>query len=161
MASTRVHQTGEPGAPWCIGWAQYFIDRIVSSGCLPVAIRCRFPVLENVELALLDTAATWSLIGGEVAELLKPHAEDTKCPITLDTRFGDMVGNLHLLDVELVADEGESLLVRAPVLLAPEWTGPFVVGYHGLLEHVRLGLDPGVGGDDQWFCFGSSDQAEP
>lgn len=161
MVSPRVHQPGEPGAPWCIGWAQYSIERFVSSQLLVVAIRCRFPVLGNVELVLLDTAASWSLIGGELAKLLRPHSEDTEHEVTQRTRSGDMVGNLHRLDLELVADEGESLLVHSTVLLVPEWTGPLVLGYRGLLERVRLGLDPGVGDDDQWCCFGPAGQAEP
>lgn len=30
-----------------------------------------------------------------------------------------------------------------------------VLGYRGLLEWIRVGLDPGVHEDDHWFCSGA------
>jgi hypothetical protein len=41
------------------------------------------------------------------------------------------------------------------VLLAPEWEGPPVLGYRGLLERIRFALDPGVTDADQWMYFGA------
>lgn len=72
----------------------------------------------------------------------------------MSTRLGRIEGRLHRLSVTLVADDGRDLQVAATVLIAPEWLGPPVLGYRGLLERVRIALDPGVADDDQWLYFG-------
>lgn len=61
---------GEPGPPWATGFARYWIDRTAGRHSLPVAVLCRLGRLEVEDYALLDTGATWSIIGGEVADLV-------------------------------------------------------------------------------------------
>ena len=126
-----------------------------SAHTLVVAARCRLAGVNNVELALLDTGAQWTLIGGELVDLVEPFASSMRWSITYSTRLGNVEAHCYRLDIELVADEGDDLLVNATVLLAKDWKGPpIVLGYRGLLERVRLALDPGVGEDDQWLAFG-------
>ena len=105
--------------------------------------------------ALFDTAAEWSLIGGDIAEALEEEAEYDGWEMSMDTRFGKVHCRLHRLDVTLVADEGEDLRVASSVLLSSDWEGPPVLGYRGFLERIRFGLDPGdYDRHDQWFFFG-------
>lgn len=157
MPLPRLRHSGEPQAPWGTGWAEYWIEKAAapSDHVLVIAARCRIEGVGGIELALVDTGAQWSLIGGELAELAKPYAQDMDCSIAVGTRLGQIQGAFHRLDIVLVADEGEDLVVSSTVLLAPAWSGPpIVLGYRGLLERVRLGFDPGIRDDDQWVCFG-------
>ena len=140
--------------PWATGWAQYWIERSRGQQLLVVAARCRIAALESVELALVDTGAQWSLIGGDLAKLVRPHLVDREPGPRYDTRIGSLETERGRLEIELVADHGMDLVVDATVMLARAWTGPMVIGYRGLLERVRIALDPGVGVDDQWLAFG-------
>jgi hypothetical protein len=67
-----------------------------------------------------------------------------------------VTGDLHRLAVRFVADQGSDLEVTGTVLVAREWTGPTVLGYYGLLDRVRLAIDPGVTFGEQWIFFGKS-----
>lgn len=121
---------------------------------LPLAARCRVGSLTDDDYALLDTGAQWSIVGGELAELVDSDLGEPTEPVTIHTRLGDVTGTLRRLGVTLVADEGENLEVDGTVCIAPEWTGPVVLGVRGFLERVRVALDPGVADDDQWLSFG-------
>jgi hypothetical protein len=52
----------------------------------------------------------------------------------------------------LLADEGRELEVDATVFACPHWPGPNFLGYGGLLERIRLALDP----HRRHFYFGRS-----
>lgn len=151
----RATQLGEPAAPWCTGWAGYLVGGRASGHPLVVGARCRLDGVAVTTNALLDTGAEWSVIGGDMAQLVEPYGSDTSIAITYSTRLGLLEGHLYRLGVELVADQGQNLHVDATVLLMPSWPGPSVVlGYRGLLERVRFAMEPGVRDDDQWWCFG-------
>lgn len=140
---------------WSGGAAQYFLEHEVNGSVLVVAVRCKLGTLTVDELALLDTGAQWSVVGGELAELVAGDTGETGERVRISTRLGQFTGHLHRLSITLVADEGADLQVSATVLIAPEWPGPLVLGYRGLLERVRFALDPGVANDDsQWMFFG-------
>ncbi len=143
-----------PGAAWSGGAAQYWVERDVGNHLLVVAARCRLGDLEVDDLALLDTGAQWSVIGGELAELVREHAHDPGESFAISTRLGSFEGRLYRMRVTLIADDGSDLQVEATVLIAPAWHGPVVLGYRGLLERVRVALDPGVVEDDNWMYFG-------
>lgn len=151
---TRVLYTA-PGSAWSTGGAQFAIERESTSTPLIVAARCRLGSKKNVEWALLDTGAQWSVIGGEVASSLEGEYCEIGPALTMTTRWGRFTGELRQLEITLEADEGDSLQVLATVLVLPEWPGPVVLGYRGFLERIRLGLDPGSSSDDQWMFFGS------
>jgi hypothetical protein len=151
----RLRRKGEPTTPWCVGAARLGIQVRVRGSKLLVAAHCRFGQPGLATLALLDTGAEWSVLGGDLAEALEPEAEDEHLDVEISTRLGSVRGRLHRLAVTLVAEEGEDLCVSASVLLAPTWPGPPVLGYRGFLERIRLGLDPGDGPSDPWLFFGS------
>lgn len=151
----RVKRPGEPSSPWATGWAQYWIEHELGPHMLVVAARCRIVPLELVELALVDTGAQWTLIGGELADVVRPHVADLSDGPRYDTRFGKFATEQGRIEVELIADVGRDLAVDATVMLAPRWPGPsIVIGYRGLLERIRIALDPGFGPTDQWLGFG-------
>lgn len=148
---------GEPRPPWCTGIARFEVDVTRSSSRLIVATRCRLGGVGSDIQALLDTGAEWSLVGGEIAQALEKEADDEAKEMVMSTRLGSVHGRLHRLDVTLVADEGEDLCVSSSVLLAPSWDGPPVLGYHGFLERIRFGLDPGhINHEEQRFFFGGA-----
>ena len=152
----RRPRDGEPTFPWCIGLARYWTDATADGFTLLVAVRCRFGDLMAEHLALLDTGAQWSIVGGELAEILEEEAGDPIEIVTMATRLGSVRGGLYRLPVALAADDGEDVEVPCTLLLAPSWSGPPVLGYRGLLERIRFALDPGDGPEDQWFSFGSA-----
>ncbi len=100
-------------------------------------------------MAQLDTGAAWSILDAPVAEaldLLRGSGE----AISLQTRHGPIRGRLERIQVELVADDGDSISVNATVLVSQEWTHGSFVGYGGLLERIRFAIDP----SDRFFYFG-------
>jgi hypothetical protein len=143
-------------AAWSGGAAQYWIERDSGAHMLIVAARCRLGTLDVDDLALLDTGAQWTVIGGELTTLLTDQASNLGESTVMSTRFGNITGHFHRMNVTLVADDGFDLEIGATVLFAPEWPGPVVLGYRGLLERVRIALDPGVSSDDQWMYFGAA-----
>ncbi len=144
-----------PSASWCSGWAEYIVDQPVNNHQLVVGVSCRIAGLPNIEHALLDTGAQWSLVGGELAELMAEFAEDLDQPIPYSTRFGRIEARAYRASVVLVASSGEDLEVEATVALAPDFRGPLVLGYRGFLEKVRVALVPATSqGETDWFGFG-------
>lgn len=137
-------QTGHTCDPWSSGFAEYFAGHLQGQHKLIVGIQCRFGDLEMSEMALLDTGAEWSLIGGETAELLQDQFGSIIKNITYITRAGEFQATLRRLPIRLLADEdcGTDIFVEATVAVAPDWKGPNVIGYSGFLERVRFALEP-------------------
>jgi hypothetical protein len=100
-------------------------------------------------MAQLDTGAAWSILDARVAEALDLFRGSGQA-VSLETRYGVIRGRLERIQVELVADEGDSVSVSATVLVSPEWTHGSFVGYGGLLERIRFAIDP----NDRFFYFG-------
>jgi hypothetical protein len=105
--------------------------------------------IETTILAQVDTGAAYSTLETEMAEALdildgEGHA------VTLDTRLGPVKGRLERVPITLVADEGESLDIEAVFFVSRDWTGKTFLGYTGLLDHIRIALDPPV----NLFYFG-------
>lgn len=144
--------------PWAIGAAVYDIDKEIAPGqSLVVGVRCRFGDLEAEDLALLDTGGQWSVIGGELGEILEADLGDAERPLTMSTRYGSLNGTLHRIVIHLTADRGDCVSVEASVVVIPDWPGPPVLGYRGFLERLRFALDPGCWDGNQWFYFGEPD----
>jgi hypothetical protein len=144
------------GGLWSRSGAKYSVEEPSTKGLLVVAVRCRFGDAVDTYKALLDTGAQYSVIGGDTAEVVGDQATPVHAPMTMSTRLGKITGQLHRLDVTLVADDGQDLRVESTVLLCPEWGGPIVLGYLGLLDRLRIALDPGVTGGNEWFYFGEA-----
>ena len=107
-------------------------------------------------VALLDTGAAWSILGGDIAEVLSEQVGPAVEPITLDTRRGKMTGHLHRMMVSLLAEpgKGNDLQVDSTVMVAPDWDGPPVLGFRGFLERLRFALDPGTHPRSEVIYFG-------
>jgi predicted aspartyl protease len=103
-----------------------------------------------VLLALVDTGAPWSMLDAEVADALNLLNKNGE-PIAVRTWRRTVHGRLERIKIRLHADEGESLDFDATVLVAPDWRGNFL-GYGGLLQHIRFGLDA----TNNHFYFGKA-----
>ena len=140
--------------PWAGSSTRYRIATEHEGSQLTVAVPCRVVGLPFEIQALLDTGAAWSIIGGDLADLLVANLGPTGQTMILATRLGRIRGVLHEMDVTLVAERGDDLVVSASILVAPGWMGPVVLGYQGFLERIRFALDPGVSAEAAWFFFG-------
>lgn len=150
-----VESGGGLAIPWSTGGARYRISEKSHDGTLVVAVDCRIDAAGDVT-ALLDTGAEWSVLGGVLAtSLLGSSSRPHDYPMIMRTRLGPIEGWRRRVPVTLLANDGRELEIAATVLLAPEWEGPPVLGYRGLLERIRFALDPGVTDADQWMYFGA------
>jgi hypothetical protein len=118
-----------------------------------VKIRLDCPDGPLVVPAQLDTGAAWSMLESEIAEAMGLFDEPGE-EIPISTRLGRVSGRLVRTHLTLLADQGRSLLVESTVFVSPDWVGPNFLGYSGLLDRVRIALDPGLGRN--YFYFGLS-----
>ena len=91
---------------------------------------------------MVDTAALWCFLEGALASVFENRDAILVPRQVLSSRLGVHTGDLCRTSVTLLADEGESLTVEATVFLCPDWSGPNVIGYNGLLERIRFAVDP-------------------
>lgn len=113
--------------------------------------------LNETYYAQLDTGAAWSMLERELAAELGLFEADGEA-MTIDTRLGNVKGKLTRVDLTLLPDEGDggsSLTIEATVFVSNDWGAGNFLGYSGLLERIRLGVDPGP--DEERFYFGSAD----
>jgi hypothetical protein len=146
---------GADGASWATGAARLLVEIDVGDQTLPLAIRCRIGDVGPVHIALLDTAASWSVLPRELAQAVS--AEDVGAPpLVIRSRFGRHTGSIARFPLAFVAEEGwgSDVALDARALVLDEWPGPVVLGLHGVLEVVRLALDPGAGPHDACVYFG-------
>ena len=141
---------------WSSGCASFFMSYQIDFWNLPAAVKCRVGSLEATDLALLDTGAEWSVIGGEVAEILEDELGFSTESFSISTRLGKISGSLYRIPISLLAEQnsGDDLTVESSVFVSDEWNGPIILGYRGFLERIRFALDPGVVPDEQTFYFG-------
>lgn len=150
-------QTGGTFAAWSSGAARYFTDHKSGRRRLSVAVNCRLGNLEVTDVALCDTGADWSVVGGDTAELLEEYLGPPIRSVPMETRFGHFVGDLRNLEIRLLADPGmgADVKVESTVLVIKEWPETTVLGFHGFLEKLRFALDPGVAPDQEIVYFGA------
>lgn len=141
---------------WSSGSSLYFVSSRVGHWRLPIAVKCRVGNLEETDLALLDTGAEWSVIGGETAKILEDELDLPTESFMMSTRLGRIPGSLYRINISLLTDEnpGYDLTVESSIFVSKEWDGPIVLGYRGFLERIRFALDPGVAPGEQKFYFG-------
>jgi len=143
--------------PWSQG-AAGFISAPHGNHRYFIGVRCQLGSQLNEEIAQLDTAAEWSVIGPDVAEELEDDLGDELGHIQMRTSRGLIVGPLRRLRIALLADEGmgNNVDVEATVLVAADWAGPVMLGFKGFLERLRIGIDPGASAvDEPRVYFGS------
>jgi len=130
------------GARFANGRADYLDhDSAAPEPSAKIFVRILPEGFDGPVLAQLDTGAAWSLFNYEIVQemgLLGGDGEE----ITVSTRDGSVTGRLEEATLTILAQEGDSLQVIARVLVAPDWQGRTFLGYSGLLERIRFGLDP-------------------
>ena len=99
---------------------------------------------------MVDTAATWCVLEGALASVFANRDAILVQRQVISSRLGDYISDLCRAPITLLADEGESLAVEATIFVCPEWSGPHVIGYNGLLERIRFAVDPSLNS----FYFG-------
>ncbi len=134
----------------------YLVSSKVGEWRLPVAVKCRVGSLEETDLALLDTGAEWSVIGGETAKIIEGELNLPTESFSMSTRLGKIYGSLYRINITLIAEKKSDydLTVESSVFVSTQWEGPIVLGYRGFLERIRFALDPGVIPGEQMFYFG-------
>ncbi len=115
---------------------------------------CRLHNFPEDRIAMLDTAAEWSMVGGELAEELWSQLGEGEY-FEMHARGHLRTGELRKCNVTLRADNGDDLTFEGTIFVSMDWTGPIVLGYHGLFENIRFALDPGLNSEQQRFYFGS------
>lgn len=100
---------------------------------------------------MVDTAAPWCVLESALASLLVDREGILVPRQALSSRPGSFTGDLRRSAITLLADEGDSLTIEATVFVCPDWPGPNVIGYNGLLERIRFAVDPSA----NLFYFGA------
>ena len=130
------------GASFAIGRAKYLDQGAdASEGTAKIFVRIEPLGFGGTVLAQLDTGAAWSVLNAEIAQALGLVGGDGE-ELKLKTRLGDFDGRLEEATLTIVAEDGESLDVDARVFVSQDWPGQTFLGYMGLLERIRFGLDP-------------------
>ncbi len=96
--------------------------------------------IDATHVAQLDTGAAWSILQTEIAEAIGALNEAGEA-MNISTRDGIIKGQLVRRSLTILADEGESIVVDATVFVSRHWARGTFIGYCGLLERIRIGLD--------------------
>jgi len=107
-----------------------------------IFVPARLEGLDVDVTALVDTAAPWCVLEGALASVFAERDAILVPRQILSSRLGIHTGDLCRASVTLLADEGDSLTVDATVFVCPDWSGPNIIGYNGLLERIRFAVDP-------------------
>lgn len=121
-----------------------FLDRLPADpeATSKIYVKVRFGNLPTTLLAQLDTGSPWSVLDPEVAAAVGLF-EQAGEPKKLSGRGYTFDGHLIRVPVVVLADEGDSLEVDAVVFVSKDWpAGKNFVEYSGLLESIRVALDP-------------------
>jgi len=140
------------GEDFTTGGARYF-DAAGDNKEKRIFVRIRLEGLDLPVLAAIDTGAPWSVLSSEMSNelgLFDKEGEET----SVITYQGRVAGKLVRTRVTLLAEEalGDSLDVSMTLLASQDWNGYPILGYGGLIEHIRIGLD----GPGNLFYFGGA-----
>ena len=139
------------------GRAEYTDMRPATPGGDPkIYVRFKVADLPVVWVAALDTGASWTCLASEIASEMGVDAANGE-KIRIGTRWGSVPGALvPNVALTILADEGDSLRIDATVFVPTIDDSPFhddtYFGYRGLLERIRLALDP----QKNLFYFGEA-----
>jgi len=125
-----------------MGRSSYFSIFEPGRPVLLVGVPCRLGDLIDQDIALLDTAAEWCVMTPTVAADLGIATSPRSPRIRLASRFGTFSGTLERVSVQFTAEDGQSVAVEATWFVAPDWSGPLVIGWRGCLERMRFAIDP-------------------
>ncbi len=105
---------------------------------------------DTYHLALLDTGGHFCILSEEVAATVREKLIQGLGEVRLLTSQGRIRGELFKHDIELVADEGQNLVIEATVFVSSDWKRPSVLGYAGVVDRAQIALAPQNNG----FYFG-------
>ncbi len=98
--------------------------------------------VDDSHVALFDTGGHYCLLDREIAVSVEPRLTDRIGDMALRTAQGTVRGDLYIHQVKLIAEVGKSLAVDCVVLISPDWRGPSLLGYVGMLDRLRFAIDP-------------------
>lgn len=94
-------------------------------------------------MALLDTGGHYCILQPDIVKKLQGGLIDRLTSAELHTARGKIHGDLYSHRVTLLAQRGDSLEIEAAVFVSPDWQGPNLIGYVGVLDRIRFAVDPG------------------
>lgn len=120
-----------------------FLDRLPADpeATSKIYVKVRPGDLPTTVLAQLDTGSPWSVLDPEIADAAGLFGLPGE-PKKLLGRGIIFDGHLIRVPILILADEGDSLEVDAVVFVSKDWPAGNFVGYAGLLESIRVALDP-------------------
>lgn len=101
-------------------------------------------------MGLLDTGGHFFILNPQVIDLIAGSLSGGHDETSLLTAQGRLSGRLYRHRIELLAEEGDDLSLEATLLVSPDWQGPSVLGYTGVLDRIRFAVDP----ESNRFYFG-------
>jgi hypothetical protein len=106
--------------PWADSSARYRVATEHEGTLLTVAVRCRITGLPFDSQALLDTGAAWSVVGGDLADMLQAQLDTSGQTMILNTYapYSPLYHSDHRIDHD----------VEPTNLLQPERTVPHPPG---------------------------------
>lgn len=131
--------------PWCRGAADFLPLYPWQKRTLPIGVRCRLGRLEETSIAMLDTGATYSMIGEDYLEDLEAQWGELEGRIEIATCVSTVKVELRRLPITLLAQPGwgQDMTVTSTCAVSKDWLGPPVIGFH-FLQQIQLAMDPGV-----------------
>ena len=126
---------------------------------IPVQVQCQFGDTGVTEYAFLDTGAFWSTLSKETLEITGMYDSSRKKDQTYWVRRNELYGYLEQMTVFILSDDkwGEDLSVTSTFFVTDEHYGPNVIGYNGMLDHIKFALQPSIKvGQDNLFLFARS-----
>ena len=120
------------------------------SDCLPgvkeplprIYVKVQVGGTQTYHLALLDSGGHFFILSKEIADLVKDRLTESLGEVSLLTARGRIRGQLYQHQIELIADDGEDLVIEATVLVSDDWNGPSILGYTGAVDRTNLAIDP-------------------
>ncbi len=97
---------------------------------------------EVPHLGLLDTGGHYCVLTAEIADSVADHLTESLGRATLRTAHGLVSGDLYIHTISFIAEVGEPLDVDAVMFVSPDWRGPSILGYTGVLDRILLALNP-------------------
>lgn len=134
------------------GRARFYPMAEQAEQTLIVAAECVLSDLPPI-LAMLDTAAQWSMLPGRVAQALGCSMEPDPDTPRYSTRKGSLHGRIEPIHLTFPAELGEAVVLEAPFYVCESWDGPVVLGWTGCLESLCFALDARQ--YEELFYFGS------
>jgi hypothetical protein len=126
------------------GGAQVLLHHPYGPSKLIIGVRVAWGTNTTQDIALLDTASSWSMIHRRVTDSFSHEMELCSDPLRISSRFGVITGHLYRVDVSLLSDPGQGgdLTIPATICVSDDWPGPPVLGFGGLMERIRFAYEP-------------------